>query len=69
MGSAWRSRRRALRNAKLYGPDRVCESGFVDPAKGGNPANVATHLGSHPLSGALRHQGPHGLNLSGRRLR
>ena len=31
----------ALPNAKLYGPDGTCESGFTDPKKGGIPANVA----------------------------
>jgi branched-chain amino acid transport system substrate-binding protein len=31
----------ALPDAKLYGPDGVCESGFVDPEQGGIPANVA----------------------------
>jgi branched-chain amino acid transport system substrate-binding protein len=31
----------ALPDAKLYGPDGVCESGFVDPKEGGIPANVA----------------------------
>jgi branched-chain amino acid transport system substrate-binding protein len=31
----------AIPNAKLYGPDGVCESGFVDPKEGGIPAEVA----------------------------
>ena len=31
----------ALPNAKLYGPDGTCESGFVDPKKGGIPPEVA----------------------------
>ena len=31
----------ALPGAKLYGPDGVCESGFVDPKEGGIPADVA----------------------------
>jgi branched-chain amino acid transport system substrate-binding protein len=30
----------ALPNAKLYGPDGVCESGFTDPKKGGVPTSV-----------------------------
>jgi branched-chain amino acid transport system substrate-binding protein len=30
----------ALPNAKLYGPDGVAESGFVDPKEGGLPADV-----------------------------
>jgi len=30
----------AIPNAKLYGPDGVAESGFVDPKDGGIPANV-----------------------------
>ena len=34
----------ALPNAKLYGPDGVCESGFVDPGKGGIPADVASRF-------------------------
>ena len=34
----------ALPNAKLYGPDGVCESGFVDPSKGGIPADVASRF-------------------------
>ncbi|MDA0169610.1 branched-chain amino acid ABC transporter substrate-binding protein [Solirubrobacter taibaiensis] len=34
----------ALPSAKLYGPDGVCESGFVDPAKGGVPADVAARF-------------------------
>jgi branched-chain amino acid transport system substrate-binding protein len=34
----------ALPNAKLYGPDGVCESGFVDPKKGGIPTNVASRF-------------------------
>ena len=28
-------------DAKLYGPDGVCEAGFADPAEGGIPADVA----------------------------
>ena len=32
----------AIPNAKLYGPDGTCESGFVDPKQGGIPANVAS---------------------------
>ena len=31
----------ALPDAKLYGPDGVCEAGFTDPAEGGIPASVA----------------------------
>jgi branched-chain amino acid transport system substrate-binding protein len=31
----------AIPNAKLYGPDGTCESGFVDPKQGGIPAEVA----------------------------
>ena len=31
----------AIPDAKLYGPDGTCESGFVDPNKGGIPADVA----------------------------
>ena len=31
----------ALPDAKLYGPDGVCEAGFADPAEGGIPAEVA----------------------------
>ena len=31
----------ALPDAKLYGPDGVCEAGFADPAEGGIPADVA----------------------------
>jgi branched-chain amino acid transport system substrate-binding protein len=31
----------AVPNAKLYGPDGVAESGFVDPKEGGIPADVA----------------------------
>jgi branched-chain amino acid transport system substrate-binding protein len=34
----------ALPNAKLYGPDGVCESGFVDPKAGGIPATVASRF-------------------------
>jgi branched-chain amino acid transport system substrate-binding protein len=34
----------ALPNAKLYGPDGVAESGFVDPKKGGIPADVAKRV-------------------------
>ena len=30
----------ALPDAKLYGPDGVAESGFVDPKEGGIPADV-----------------------------
>jgi branched-chain amino acid transport system substrate-binding protein len=32
---------RALPDAKLYGPDGVAESGFIDPKEGGIPASVA----------------------------
>jgi branched-chain amino acid transport system substrate-binding protein len=32
----------ALPDAKLYGPDGVCEAGFADPAEGGIPADVAS---------------------------
>jgi branched-chain amino acid transport system substrate-binding protein len=31
----------ALPDAKLYGPDGVAEAGFIDPAEGGIPAEVA----------------------------
>ena len=31
----------AMPDAKLYGPDGVAEAGFVDPAEGGIPADVA----------------------------
>jgi len=31
----------AIPDAKLYGPDGVCEAGFADPAEGGIPADVA----------------------------
>ena len=34
----------AIPEAKLYGPDGVCESGFVDPAEGGIPADVASRF-------------------------
>jgi branched-chain amino acid transport system substrate-binding protein len=34
----------ALPDAKLYGPDGVAEAGFVDPAEGGIPANVASKV-------------------------
>jgi branched-chain amino acid transport system substrate-binding protein len=34
----------ALPDAKLYGPDGVAESGFVDPKEGGIPADVASKL-------------------------
>jgi branched-chain amino acid transport system substrate-binding protein len=34
----------AIPDAKLYGPDGVCESGFVDPAKGGIPASVGARF-------------------------
>jgi branched-chain amino acid transport system substrate-binding protein len=34
----------ALPNAKLYGPDGVAESGFVDPKQGGIPADVAKRV-------------------------
>jgi branched-chain amino acid transport system substrate-binding protein len=27
-------------NSKLYGPDGICESGFVDPKKGGIPTSL-----------------------------
>ena len=32
----------ALPDAKLYGPDGVCEAGFADPKEGGIPADVAS---------------------------
>jgi branched-chain amino acid transport system substrate-binding protein len=32
----------ALPDAKLYGPDGVCEAGFADPKEGGIPAQVAS---------------------------
>jgi branched-chain amino acid transport system substrate-binding protein len=31
----------ALPDAKLYGPDGICEAGFADPKEGGIPADVA----------------------------
>ena len=34
----------AIPDAKLYGPDGVAESGFVDPAEGGIPEDVASKL-------------------------
>jgi branched-chain amino acid transport system substrate-binding protein len=34
----------AVPDAKLYGPDGVAESGFVDPKEGGIPANVANKV-------------------------
>jgi branched-chain amino acid transport system substrate-binding protein len=34
----------ALPGAKLYGPDGVAESGFVDPKEGGIPADVAKRV-------------------------
>jgi branched-chain amino acid transport system substrate-binding protein len=34
----------ALPNAKLYGPDGVAETGFVDPKEGGIPADVAAKV-------------------------
>jgi branched-chain amino acid transport system substrate-binding protein len=34
----------AIPDAKLYGPDGVAEAGFVDPAEGGIPANVASKV-------------------------
>ena len=34
----------ALPDAKLYGPDGVAEAGFVDPAEGGIPADVAAKV-------------------------
>jgi branched-chain amino acid transport system substrate-binding protein len=34
----------ALPNAKLYGPDGVCESGFTNPAKHGIPAALASRF-------------------------
>jgi branched-chain amino acid transport system substrate-binding protein len=34
----------ALPSAKLYGPDGVAESGFVDPKEGGIPADVAKRV-------------------------
>lgn len=50
----------ALPNAKLYGPDGICESGFTDPSKGGIPTSVASRFkctvatldpGSYPADG------------------
>jgi branched-chain amino acid transport system substrate-binding protein len=35
---------RALPDAKLYGPDGVAESGFVDPKEGGIPESVARRV-------------------------
>jgi len=32
----------ALPDAKLYGPDGICEAGFADPKEGGIPADVAS---------------------------
>jgi branched-chain amino acid transport system substrate-binding protein len=32
----------AIPDAKLYGPDGVCEAGFADPKEGGIPADVAS---------------------------
>ena len=34
----------ALPNAKLYGPDGVAESGFIDPKEGGIPPSVASRV-------------------------
>ena len=34
----------ALPEAKLYGPDGVAESGFVDPKEGGLPADVSARV-------------------------
>ena len=34
----------AVPDAKLYGPDGVAESGFVDPKEGGIPADVASKV-------------------------
>jgi branched-chain amino acid transport system substrate-binding protein len=34
----------ALPNAKLYGPDGVCESGFTNPAKKGIPKDIASRF-------------------------
>ena len=34
----------ALPNAKLYGPDGVCESGFTNPSKKGIPASIGKHF-------------------------
>jgi branched-chain amino acid transport system substrate-binding protein len=34
----------AIPDAKLYGPDGVCESGFVDPKEGGVPASVGSRF-------------------------
>jgi branched-chain amino acid transport system substrate-binding protein len=34
----------ALPDAKLYGPDGVAESGFVDPKEGGIPADIAPRV-------------------------
>ena len=32
----------AIPNAKLYGPDGVCESGFTNPSKGGIPKSISS---------------------------
>jgi branched-chain amino acid transport system substrate-binding protein len=34
----------ALPNAKLYGPDGICESGFTNPSKKGAPADVTKNF-------------------------
>lgn len=34
----------ALPNAKLYGPDGVCESGFTNPSKGGIPKDLGSRF-------------------------
>ena len=34
----------ALPNAKLYGPDGVCESGFVNPKNGGIPTSLDSRV-------------------------
>lgn len=34
----------ALPDAKLYGPDGVCESGFTNPSKGGIPKSVGANF-------------------------
>jgi branched-chain amino acid transport system substrate-binding protein len=34
----------AIPDAQLYGPDGVCESGFVDPDEGGVPASVGSRF-------------------------
>jgi branched-chain amino acid transport system substrate-binding protein len=34
----------AIPNAKLYGPDGVCESGFTNPSKGGIPKDIGSRF-------------------------